>query len=126
MTCSRDVNTTRPRGDHPLVFDCVSYDGECLRPGLSIRHEVVGIRKIQLVDFFSRHELVDLDRSLAFDRHGLQLFGLDGNIVALVLLKGFDDVFPVDFAAGVRIDFPVLDAVASFSIDLMKVNFFSF
>jgi hypothetical protein len=33
---------------------------------------------------------------------------------------------PIDLAAGVRIDFPVLDAVAGFSVDLMKVDFFPF
>jgi hypothetical protein len=32
---------------------------------------------IKLVDFLLRHELVDLDCSLALNRDGLKLFGLD-------------------------------------------------
>jgi hypothetical protein len=59
---------------------------------LTVWHEVVRVIEIQLVDLVLRHELVDLDGTLALDRDGFQLFGVQLKVLALADLVPFDDV----------------------------------
>jgi hypothetical protein len=59
---------------------------------LAIGSEVIGAVLIKLVDFFFRHELVDLDCALALNRNGLKLFGLDLDVLALADFIALDDI----------------------------------
>ena len=48
--------------DHSLLADGLADHGERLLADLAIRHDVVRVVEIELVDLLARHELVDLDR----------------------------------------------------------------
>src|SRR6266571_2399919 len=71
-----------PESHHAFLADRLANDRECLLADFTIGNEVVGAVEIELVDFFLGHELVDLDRTLALDRNGLKLFGLDFDVLA--------------------------------------------
>jgi hypothetical protein len=95
VTASAETSAGQGRGyaaadnfsdrDHALLADRLADHGECLLPNLAIRHDVVWIVEIKLVDFLSRHELVDVDRALALDRDRFQLFRLHLEIFALAV-----------------------------------------
>src|SRR5262249_55892100 len=76
-------------------------------------------------DLRLRHELVDLDGARALDGDGLELLGLELDILALADFVAFDDVGRVDILLGLRVHFAVFDAVAGVLIDLMKADFFA-
>ena len=48
--------------------------------------------EVELVDFFARHELVDVDRAFALNRDGFELFRFDLEVLTLAHLIAFDDV----------------------------------
>jgi hypothetical protein len=54
----------------------------------AIGNEVIRIVQIKLVDFFLRHELVDLDCTLALNSDGFEFFGLDLDVLPFADLGG--------------------------------------
>ena len=57
--------------DHTLLANGLSDHREGLLADLTVRHDVVRVVEVELVDLFARHEFVDLDGALALDRYGL-------------------------------------------------------
>src|SRR5262249_35193129 len=81
-----------PERHHAFLADRLANDGERLLTDFAVGSEVVRAAQIELVDLSLRHELVDLDRALALDRDGLELFGLKLDVLALADLVAFDDL----------------------------------
>src|SRR5262249_48707402 len=115
-----------PERYHSLLADRLANDRECLFADLAVGNEIVGTIEIQLVDFFLRHELVDLDCALALDGDRLKLFGLNLDILAFANLVALDDVGRIDLVAGLGIHLSVFDAIAGLLIDLIEANLLSF
>src|SRR6185436_10113667 len=99
-----------PRGEdhlakrhHPFFADGFTDHCEGLLTDFTIRHDVIGIVDIELVDFVLGHELVDLNDAPALDLNGFKLFRLDLNVFALRDLITLDDVVVLDLAARFRI-----------------------
>ena len=111
--------------DHSLLADRFADHRERLLPDLAIRHDVIGIVEIELVDLLARHELVDLDRALALDRDRFQLFRLELEVLALADLVALDDVGRLDLVAGVGIDLAILDAMAGVLVELVEADLFA-
>src|SRR5262249_24667458 len=97
---------------------------ETLLPPLAVRHDVVGVVQIELVDFLLGYELVDVNHSLALDGDRLELLRSDFEVFALAGLVALDDVLLLDFLAGFDIDLAVFDPVAGLLVDLMEADFF--
>src|SRR6516225_877229 len=112
-------------GHHAFLADRLADDRERLLADFAIRRDVVGAVEIQLLDFFFRHEFVDLDRSLALDAERLKLFGLDRDVFALAHFVAFDDVGRVDLVSGLGIDLSVFDTIARLFIELVEADLFS-
>ena len=80
-----------------LVLHGVADQGEGVYAGLAVGREVIGVVEVALVDFVSRHKIVDLDGVAALDLHGGELILFDRDILALLqlvaaaLLVAFDD-----------------------------------
>ena len=73
-----------PRERHPaLVLHGIADNGERLLAGLAVRHDVIGAVEVALVDLIDGHELVDVERVRALDLDGLDLLGLDLDVLAL-------------------------------------------
>jgi hypothetical protein len=125
MMCSREVNTTFPMATHSLFIDRLAYNSECLRANITVRHEVVRVIEIELVDLALRYELVDLSRAFALKRDRFELFRIDLQILAFADFVAFDDVAGFDFIAGLGIDLPVFDPIAGTFIDLMEADLLS-
>src|SRR5262249_46616307 len=111
---------------HAFLADRLADDRERLLADFAIRRDVVRAVEIELVDFFLRHEFVDLDRALALDGNRLKLFGLDLDVFALVHFVAFDDVGRVDLVSRLGIHLAVFDTIARLFIDLMEADLFSF
>jgi hypothetical protein len=88
----------------------------------TVRHDVVGVIEVELVDFLLRYELVDLDGARALDGHRLELLGLELDILALAHFVTLDDIGCVDFLFGLRVHLAVFDAVAGRLVDLMEAD----
>jgi len=71
------------------------------------------------------HELVDLNRALAFERDCFELFWTDFDVLALADFVAFDDVVAFDLITRLRIDLAILDPIAGVLIDLMKADLLS-
>jgi hypothetical protein len=69
--------------NHALLADCFSDNSERLLTDFTIRHDVVGVVEVQLVDLFLRDKLVDVDRPLALDGDRFQLFRVKFEVLAL-------------------------------------------
>ena len=108
---------------HAFLADRLANDRERLLAHFPVGHDVVRAVQIELVDFFLGHELVDLDRALALDGGGLELFRLDLDVFAFTDLVALDDVGRIHLLVGLGVDLAVFDAVAGVSIDLMKADF---
>ena len=59
---------------------------------------------------------------LALNRDGFELLGIKFDIVALADFVALDDICGIDLVAAFRIDLTVLDAIASFLIELMEAD----
>ena len=59
--------------DHAFLLDRFADYGEGLRTGLAVRRNIVGVCKVEVVNFLAQHKFVDLDRARAFQRDGFQL-----------------------------------------------------
>ena len=66
-----------------LVLHGVADDGEGLLAALAVRHDVIGPLVVALVDLLLGHELVDVDRVRALELDGVDLLGLDLDVLAL-------------------------------------------
>ena len=107
---------------HALLADGFPNNSECLLPDLSVRGDVIGIVQVDFIDLVLGHELVDVYRALAFDRDGFEFLGIKFDIVALADFVALDDICGIDLVAAFRIDLTVLDAIASFLIELMEAD----
>ena len=85
---------------HAFLADRFADHRERLLPDFAVRHDVIGIADVELVDFVFRDELLDLDDALALDLDRFELFRLDLDVLALRDLVALDDVVVVDLAAG--------------------------
>ncbi len=109
---------------HAFLADRLADHGKGLLADFAVRHDVIRIAHIKLVDLAARHEFFDFDDVLAFDGDGFDLFRLKLDIFALVDLVAFDDFSVVDFVAGFGVDFLVADAVAGLFVDLVEADLF--
>jgi hypothetical protein len=73
-----------------------------------------------------RNEPFDLERALAFDRHSLELFGIELDVLALGDLVALDDVFVRNLIAALGIDLAIPDPVSGLPIELVKADLFAF
>jgi hypothetical protein len=89
-----------------------------------VRHGVIRIVEVELVDLFFRNEFVDVDDPLALDSDRFQLFGIEFKVLALADLVALDDVFGGHFVAAVCVYLAILDAVTGLLVDLMEADFF--
>jgi hypothetical protein len=90
--------------DHTFFVDGFTDHRERLLADLAVWNDVIRIAHVEFVDFFFRHELVDVDAPLALDRYGLKLFRIEFDVLALADLVTFDDVGLLDFITRLRID----------------------
>jgi hypothetical protein len=81
--------------------------------------------QIDVIDFNSRYESVNVDRVSPFDRNSLELILCYFNVAAFAQLITHHDVFGVDLPAGLGIELAVFDPIASSSVDLMESEFLS-
>jgi hypothetical protein len=66
----------------------------------------------------------DLDRTFALNGDGLKLLGVKLQVFALPDFIALDDVGGVDLVTALRVDLPVLDAVAGILVELMETDLF--
>ena len=111
--------------DHTLFPDGFPDHGERLLTNLAVRGDVIRAVQIQFVDFVPWHELIDVDCALALDRDGLQLLGIDLDVLVLADFVPLDDVGRIDFVPGLRVNPTVFDAVASALVELMEADLLS-
>jgi len=103
----------------------LSDHGESLLADFAVRHDVVWIVEVEFVDFFARHERVDVDGALALDRYGFELFRLDFQVFAFADFVPFDDVGALDLVAGISINLAILDPIAGLLVKLVKADLLS-
>ena len=72
-----------PERDTLLVLHGVADNDECLRSGLAIRRDVIGLVEITLVYFGSRNKSIDVDRVGALYLNRFQLVLVNFHIFAL-------------------------------------------
>ena len=108
---------------HAFFTDGLTNHSERLLPHFAIWGDVVGIVKIQFVDFFLRDKLINLDGPLTLDGDGLKLLRLDLDVLALPDFVALDDFVGLDWFLGLGVDLQVLDAVARVLVDLMEADF---
>ena len=101
-----------PERDHAFLLDRLAYYNVSLSAHLSIRGDVVGIVQIEIVDLFSRHELIDVDRMCAFGRGCLELILGYLDVVSFADLVTHDDVLVIDLFTGHRVDLAVFDPIS--------------
>src|SRR5882757_3452000 len=111
--------------NHPFLLDRLSDHRVCLSTDLSIRDDVVGPIQIDVIDFDSRYESVNVDRVSSFDRNSLELILGYFNVAAFAQLIAHHDVFGVDLTAGLGIELAIFDPIAGSSVDLMESEFLS-
>jgi hypothetical protein len=99
-----------------------SDHGVCVVADLTVWRDVVGANEIQIVDFLSRNELVDLDGACGFERNVFQLILGNLKVCVGVDLVTFDDVLVGNFLAGVGIDLLIFDAMTGFPVDLIEAD----
>ena len=90
MMCSRDVNTTLPIATMPSLLIASRMTANACWP-TSPSGNVVRVVEVQLVNLLLRHELVNLDGALAFNRNRLQLFGIKLKVLTLADFVSLDD-----------------------------------
>jgi hypothetical protein len=61
-------------------------------PDVAVRHDVIGIAEIELVNVLLWNELVDFEGVLAVDGDGFELFWVELDVLALPYLIALDDV----------------------------------
>ena len=105
-----------------LVLHGVADDGECLLAALAVRHDVVGPLVVALVDLFFGHELVDVDGVRALELDGVDLLGLDLDVLALGQLVAPALVVLVDDPPGLFVDHLLAQAVAGLAVDLVEAG----
>src|SRR4029079_5244426 len=103
--------------------DALANDGEGFLPHVAVRHNVIWAHVIEFVDLGPRHQLIDLDRLLAFQRDCLELLVADLDVVAFLNLVGLNDILLLDFLARVLVDLAVTDAVYGLRVDLVEADF---
>src|SRR4051812_19443710 len=86
--------------DHTLLANGLSDHREGLLANLTVRHDVVWIVEVEFVDFFARHELVDVDRPLTLNRDRFEFLWVELEILPLADFVPFDDVGALDFVPG--------------------------
>src|SRR5690242_3021415 len=125
----RDDVFTRGEDDlaqryHAFLANGFANDREGLLTDFAIRHDVIRIAHIKLVDLLARDELVDIDDVFTFDGDRLELVRFDLDIFAFGDLVALHDLGIVDFIAGFRVDFLIADAMAGLFVDLMEADLF--
>ena len=118
------ADSAHRRPDGAFLANGLADDRERLLTDFAVRHDVIGVAQIKLVDLATRHEFLDVDDPLAFDRDRLEFLRLDLDIFAFGDLVALDDVGVIDFVAGVGVDLFVANAVAGFFVDLVEADFF--
>jgi hypothetical protein len=58
----------------PSLVDRLANDSECLLANFAIRHDVIGVVQVPLVDLYLRDEFIHLNDPLALDSNRFQLF----------------------------------------------------
>jgi hypothetical protein len=107
-----------PQGDHALAAHGIADDRERLERDLVLRNQIIGAIDIALVDLGLRHEAVDVDRMAALDRHGVELFVLDGQVDAFIDLVAAPFIVRLDRVARSFVDQLLTKAIAGFLVDL--------
>ena len=75
MLATGQNDTAKP--DHPLVADRIADNGKCFLSDPIGRGDVVGDRRVAIIDFGARHEAVDFDRMSALDLDFFEFVVLD-------------------------------------------------
>src|SRR4051794_10759897 len=104
--------------NHTLLANGLTDHGEGLLANLTVRHDVIWVVEVKLVDLFARHKFVNLDRAFALDRYGFQLFWLYRQVFAFTNFVALDDVGAFDLVPGFSVDLAILDAVAGLLVKL--------
>jgi hypothetical protein len=68
--------------DHAFFADGVADDSKGLLPDVAVRHDVIGIAEIELVNVLLWNELVDFEGVLAVDGDGFELFWVELDVLA--------------------------------------------
>src|SRR4051812_24424172 len=110
---------------HTLLANGLSDHREGLLANLTVRHNVVRVVEVELIDLFARHEFVYLDGALALDRDGLRFFWLYLKVLAFADFVAFDDVGTLDLVASLSVNLAILDPVASLLMKLVKADLLS-
>ena len=121
-------------GDLLRLLEGLADYGEGLSLGVVFRRDEVGLLEELGVDVALIDELSDLHGVLGGDAKLLELFGLDGDVLALAVLVAFDDLVLLDDGGG-RFAFLggivdrggehllVADAFAGLAGDLVEADF---
>jgi hypothetical protein len=71
------------------------------------------------------NKLIYFDRTLAFDRNGLQFFGIEFYVLSLGDFIALNDVARLHFVPALSIDLAVSDSMPGLLIKLMETDLFS-
>jgi hypothetical protein len=108
----------------PAFLHCVADHGEGFFAGLAVRRDIVGAIEVAPVDLVDGHELINIKRVGALDLDGLDLLGLDLDVLALGDLIPAGLIFFIDDLARDLVHHLLAKAVASLAVYLMKVRLF--
>jgi hypothetical protein len=88
-----------------------------------VRDQVIRTDEVAGIYVALRHELVDVDSAVGFERNVFQLVFRHFDVGVGIDLIALHDVFVGNFLAGISIHLSVFDAVASLSVDLVEADF---
>jgi len=103
-------------------LESFANDGESFSLSVALWRDEVRFLEERRGDFVFVDELLDCERVTRWDAEVLDLFGLDGDVLAFAILVPFDYVCVFDWAF-FGCDLLMLDAFAGFATELMEANF---
>jgi hypothetical protein len=92
----------------------------------TIRDDVVGIPEIEIIDFFFRYELVDVDHADAFNCYRFELFRRQLDVLAFLNFVSLNNVCLFDLLSAVLVDLAIANAVTRSLVELMETDFLAF